>query len=151
MEATQSSTMVEEDTRSTPGPDVPIVDYLVLGEDPHLRSWKCTACGALYFDRRNACAKCFGGDFTRTRLASEGTVRAYTVVHRAAPSIPTPYTSVVVDLDGGGVVKAGLVGITDTGSITPGLRVRMVTFEAGRDDNDTKAIAFGYTIDEETA
>jgi len=38
--------------------DVPVVDYLVLGADPHLLAWTCTACGARYFDRRNACARC---------------------------------------------------------------------------------------------
>ena len=35
---------------------VPLVDYLVLGDDPHLVANECTACGARFFDRRNACA-----------------------------------------------------------------------------------------------
>ena len=45
------------------------------------------------------------------RLANEGTVRTFTIVHRAAPGVPTPYVSVVVDLDGGGVVKANLLNV----------------------------------------
>ena len=39
---------------------VPIVDYLVLGDDPHLVAKECTGCGARFFDRRNACASCSG-------------------------------------------------------------------------------------------
>ena len=33
---------------------LPIVDYLKLGDDPHLLANECTTCGARYFDRRNA-------------------------------------------------------------------------------------------------
>ena len=42
---------------------VPLVDYLVLDDgDPHLVATGCTNCGARFFDRRNACASCFGTD-----------------------------------------------------------------------------------------
>ena len=37
---------------------IPLVDYLVLGDDPHLVANECTSCGARFFDRRNACADC---------------------------------------------------------------------------------------------
>ena len=33
---------------------IPLVDYLVLGDRPHLVANQCTACGARFFDRRNA-------------------------------------------------------------------------------------------------
>ena len=42
---------------------IPLVDYLVLGDEPHLVANECTSCGARFFDRRNACAACFGTDF----------------------------------------------------------------------------------------
>ena len=42
---------------------IPLVDYLVLGDDPHLVANECTACGARFFDRRNACASCGGTEF----------------------------------------------------------------------------------------
>ena len=42
---------------------IPFVDYLVLGDDPHLVANECTACGARFFDRRNACASCSGTEF----------------------------------------------------------------------------------------
>lgn len=121
---------------------VPAVDYLVLGDDPHLVAQECGSCGALYFDRRNACAKCSETTFTRRVLSNEGVVRAYTIVQRGAKS--GPFTSVVVDLDGGGVVKANLVGVIDPDRIRPQTKVRLVTFDAGTDDEGTVAVAFGY-------
>lgn len=121
---------------------IPAVDYLVLGDDPHLVAHECVQCGALYFDRRNACAKCSTTSFTRRRLSNEGVVRAYTIVQRGAKS--GPFTSVVVELDGGGAVKANLCGVTDPDSIAPETKVRLVTFVVGTDDDGTVAVAFGY-------
>ena len=37
---------------------IPMVDYLILDDEPHLVSNECAECGALFFDRRNACAAC---------------------------------------------------------------------------------------------
>lgn len=124
---------------------IPIVDYLVL-DPPHLEAHECSSCSSLYFDRRNACAKCGGTEFGRRALSNEGRVRAFTIVHRAAPSVPAPYTSVVVDLDSGGVVKANLLDVTDPKEITPQLRVSLDTFVAGVDDDGVEAIGFGYRV-----
>ncbi len=128
------------------GTRIPMVDYLVLeAGDEHLVSRSCTSCEALYFDRRNACARCGGREFTPRRLSNEGSLRAFTIVHRAAPGVPTPYVSAIVDLDGGGVVKANLVGVDpDPVGIELGMKVRMTTFAAGTDDEGTEAVAFGY-------
>jgi uncharacterized OB-fold protein len=123
---------------------IPAVAYLELGDRPHLVAQECTACSASYFDRRNACARCSGTKFTSKPLADEGVLKAYTIVHRAAKGQDAPYTSCVVELDGGGVVKANLRGVTTPDSITPNLRVRLVTFPAGQDDDGTTAIAFGF-------
>ena len=123
-----------------------MVDYLVLDPgDEHLEANACEDCGALYFDRRNACARCGKTTFGRKRLANEGSLRAFTIVHRAAPGVPTPYVSAVVDLEGGGVVKANLVGVEpDPDTIKLGMPVRMTTFSAGTDDDGNEAVAFGY-------
>ena len=43
--------------------EIPFVDYLVIGDDPHLVAHECTSCGARFFDRRNACAGCSSTDF----------------------------------------------------------------------------------------
>ena len=128
------------------GKQVPIVDYLVLDDGaPHLVANRCDSCGALYFDRRNACAKCSGRSFSKDRLADDGKVRSYTIVHRAAPGVPAPFVSAVVDLEGGGVVKGNLVGVEpDPDQIKLGMPVRLATFVAGTDDEGTEAVAFGF-------
>jgi uncharacterized OB-fold protein len=128
------------------GKQIPMVGYLVLDDgEPHLVANECTSCGALYFDRRNACAKCGGRTFGPRRLANDGTVRSFTIVHRAAPNIPTPYVSAVVDLDDGGTVKANVVGAEPSpDAVSLGMRVRLTTFPAGTDDEGTEAVAFGY-------
>jgi len=51
--------------------------------------------GSRYFDRRNACAKCFATDTLRARPESPtptgAPVRAFTIVRvRGQPGIPTP-------------------------------------------------------------
>jgi uncharacterized protein len=128
------------------GKQVPIVDYLVLDDGvPYLVANRCDSCGALYFDRRNACAKCSGRSFSRQRLADDGTVRSFTVVHRAAPGVPTPYVSAIVDLTGGGVVKANLLNVEPSpDQVQFGMKVRLTTTVAGVDDEGTEAVQFGY-------
>lgn len=128
------------------GSQVPLVDYLVLDDGgPYLVALECESCGALYFDRRNACGRCGATAFGRRRLSDRGRLRAFTIVHRAAPGIPTPYVSAVVDLDGGGVVKANLVGIpADPDHVKLGMPVRLATFVADTDDEGTEAVAFGF-------
>jgi uncharacterized protein len=128
------------------GKQVPIVDYLVLDDGaPHLVANRCDTCGALYFDRRNACAKCSGRSFSKERLADDGKVRSFTIVHRAAPGVPTPYVSAIVDLSGGGVVKANVLNVEPSPDhVRFGMDVRLTTTVAGVDDEGTEAVQFGY-------
>lgn len=124
---------------------IPVVDYLVLDGEPHLVANRCSACGAEYFDRRNACAKCGGRSFDRVDLPNTGVVRSFTIVQRAAPGVPAPYVSAVVDLDGGHVVKANVVN-TDASpdKVTLGMPVRLTTWVADTDSQGTEAVAFGF-------
>ena len=70
---------------------IPFVDYLVLDDgDPHLVAHECTSCGARYFDRRNACAGCFGTEFRTAPIATAGEVRSFTIVTFAAPGVEVP-------------------------------------------------------------
>ena len=128
------------------GSQVPIVDYLVIDDGaPYLNANACEECGALYFDRRNACAKCGKTAFGKKKLADTGTLKSYTIVHRAAPSTPVPYVSAIVHLDGGGVVKTNIVNVEpDPEHVRLNMPVRMTTFAAGVDDDGTEAIAFGF-------
>src|SRR4051794_16367313 len=126
---------------------IPMVNYLVLdGERTHLQAHRCTACGAQYFDRRNACAHCYGTEFATVDLATTGKVRSFTIVHRAAPNVPTPYVSALIDIDaGGGVVKANIINTDPTPErISLGMPVRLATFVADTDSKGTEAIAFGF-------
>ena len=79
-------------------------------------------------------------------LPTNGKVRSFTIVHRAAPNVPTPYVSAVVELDdGGGVVKANIVGTDPTPEkVTLGMPVRLATFVADTDSQGTDAVAFGF-------
>ena len=125
---------------------VPLVEYLVLDDgEPHLVAHESVESGALYLDRRNADAKSGKPGFKTRRLANTGRVRTFTIVHRAAPGVPTPYVSAVVDLDDGGTVKANLLNVEpDPAHVQFGMPVRLTTFVAGTDDNGTEAIAFAY-------
>ena len=124
---------------------LPYVGYLTLGDEPHLVAKECESCGALFFDRRNACANCGRREFRPRRLANEGVLRAFTIVHRATPEVTVPYVSGIVDLDGGGVVKANIVGIDpEPASVELGMKVRLTTFPIGTDADGTQAVSFGY-------
>ena len=131
------------------GKQVPIVDYLVLDDGaPHLVSHECKSCGALYFDRRNACAKCGKTAFGSKKLGDTGTLKSFTIVARAAPNVKVPYVSAIVHLDGGGVVKTNVVNVEpDPEHVRLNMPVRMTTFVAGVDDDGTEAVAFGFEPD----
>lgn len=123
---------------------VPLVEYLVLGDEPHLRANECTTCGARYFDRRNACAGCFGTEFTQVDIDTEGIVRAFTIVAYAAPGIPVPFASAVIDC-GGTSVRGNLVNVEiDPEHITTGMKVRLTTSSLGTDDDGVEAVGFGF-------
>jgi uncharacterized OB-fold protein len=122
-----------------------MVSYLSLDGEPHLVAQECKKCGALYFDRRNACAHCSGLEFGIRDLATTGVLRSFSIIHQAAPGVPVPYVSSVVDLDGGGAVKANVVNTEpDPEHVKLGMNVRLTTFPVGSDDDGTEAIAFGF-------
>jgi uncharacterized OB-fold protein len=128
------------------GKQIPIVDYLVIDDgEPYLRAHQCDNCGALYFDRRNACAHCAQRSFSPKKLGTTGVVRSFAIVHQAAPGVPVPYVSTVVDLDGGGDVKANIVNVEpEPDKVSLGMKVRLTTFSAGTDHEGTEAVAFGF-------
>jgi len=134
------------------GKQIPIVDYLVLDDgDPYLVANEAVDSGALYFDRRNADAKSGGTGFKRRRLERAGTLRSFSIIHRAAKGVPVPYVSAIVDLDGGGTVKANVVNTEpDPDHVTLGMRVRLTTYPTGTDDDGTECIAFGFEPEERT-
>jgi uncharacterized OB-fold protein len=123
---------------------VPLVDYLVLGDDPHLVAHECAECGARYFDRRNACANCEGTTFNEVDVAREGVLRTFTIVSFAAPGIPVPFVAGVVDCDGTSV-RANVINVEpDPGHVRLGMKVKLATYSVGEDAHGVEAIGFGF-------
>jgi len=123
---------------------VPLVDYLVLGDDPHLTAQECTGCGARYFDRRNACASCEGDQFKRARIANEGVLRAFTIVSMAAPGVPVPFVAGVIDCDGTSV-RGNVVNVDPSpDNVSTGMKVRLTTIPIGTDDDGVEGVGFGF-------
>jgi uncharacterized OB-fold protein len=123
---------------------VPLVDYLVLGDDPHLVANECTNCGARFFDRRNACASCFASDFKPVDVPTTGELQAFTIVSFAAPGVPVPFVAGVVDC-GGTSVKGNVINTpADPEHVTLGMKVKLATYEVGADSAGTQAIGFGF-------
>jgi len=123
---------------------IPLVDYLALGDHPHLVAHECTSCGARYFDRRNACANCFASEFHSVDVATEGELRSFTIVAFAAPGINVPFIAGVVDCDGTSV-RANVINCPpDPEHVQLGMKLRLATFSMGTDANETEAIGFGF-------
>lgn len=123
---------------------VPLVDYLVLGDSPHLVANECTSCGARFFDRRNACASCSGTDFRKVDVATEGEVKAFTIVSFAAPGVPVPFVASIVDCDGTSVRGNIINTPPDPEHVQLGMKVKLATNVVGTDSAGTEAIGFGF-------
>jgi uncharacterized OB-fold protein len=123
---------------------IPLVDYLVLGDDPHLVAQECAKCGARFFGRHNACAGCFATEFKAVRIPNEGILETFTIVAQAAPGIPVPFVAGVIDA-GGTPVRANVVNVEATPEkVTTGMKVRLTTVPIGADDAGVEAVGFGY-------
>jgi uncharacterized OB-fold protein len=121
-----------------------LVDYLVLGDRPHLVANVCTQCGAKFFDRRNACASCESTTFDHVDVATEGELRTFTIVAMAAPGIQVPFVAGVVDCDGISVRGNVINTPADPEHVRTGMKVRLATYVVGTDDEGTEAIGFGF-------
>jgi uncharacterized OB-fold protein len=123
---------------------IPLVDYLVLDPEPRLVAHQCTACGARFFDRRNACAACGGTTFHPAEIATTGEVRAFTIVSLAAPGVPVPFVAAVIDCSGTSV-RGNLINVDpDPEHVTLGMKVALATYVVGTDTHGTEAIGFGF-------
>jgi len=128
---------------------IPLVDYLVLGDDPHLVAKECVACTARYFDHRVACASCGafdpdGNGFRDVAVSNTGELTAFTIVAFAAPGVPVPFVAGVIDCDGTSV-RGNVVNIDpDPEHVKLGMKVKLTTFGIGEDSEGTEAVGFGY-------
>ena len=123
---------------------VPLVDYLVLGDNPHLVAHECASCAARFFDRRNACASCGATEFKDVDIPTQGELRSFTIVAFAAPGVAVPFVAGVVDCEGTSV-RANIINTEpDPEHVTLGMKVKLATYSMGTDDNGAEAISFGF-------
>ena len=117
-----------------------IVPYLKLPEsgDPFLEGIRCKDCKAITLKTRTACASCGArGTFEPCKLANEGELHAFSIIHRSFPGIEVPFISAIADLDGGGTIKTNMTGIdADPEKIQLGMRVQVVYEIAPRKDGE---------------
>lgn len=123
---------------------IPHVDYLTLGDKPHLVANECTSCSARFFDRRNACANCSGTEFRKVDISTDGILRSFTIVTFAAPGIPVPFVAGIVDC-GGTSVRGNVLNVDPTPEkVTLGMKLKLTTYSLGTDDDGVEAIGFGF-------
>jgi uncharacterized OB-fold protein len=123
---------------------IPLVDYLVLDDDPHLVAHECTNCGARYFDRRSACANCSHQSFRNVPVSRLGTLRTFTIVSFAAEGVKVPFVAGVVDCDGTSV-RANIVNVPpDPEHVKLGMRLRLTTVPVGSDESGVDAVGYGF-------
>ncbi|MFR9773742.1 Zn-ribbon domain-containing OB-fold protein [Nocardia sp. SC052] len=123
---------------------IPLVDYLVLGAQPHLIARECTGCKARYLDRRNGCAACCGDSFHMVPIPTKGVLRSFTIVWHAAPGVAVPFVAGIVDC-AGTWVRANILNVgSDPERVRLGMQVRLTTFSVGLDKDRIEAIGFGF-------
>ena len=126
--------------RVATGP-LPAVPFLRIPEhgDPYLEASVCARCENVFLGARSVCSRCGARNEMKSRaLANQGTLYAYSIVHRSFPGVAVPFVSAIVDLDGGGSVKGNLLNVEpDPRKIAFGMPVEVVYGDAlGRKDRD---------------
>jgi uncharacterized OB-fold protein len=121
-----------------------LVDYLILRPKPHLIAHQCISCGAHYFDRRNACARCSGFEFVTAMVPNVGEVVSFTIVAFAAPEVKVPFVAAVVRCADFSVAANIINTQPDPDHVRLGMAVRLATYSLGTDHKGVEAIAFGY-------
>ena len=121
---------------------IPLVDYLVLGDDPYIVAHECTVRGPLLRASQRVCV------VLRYRVSDRPGRRAR---GRCGPSPswprppgdPGPVRGRVVDVDGTSV-RANVVNVDPPEKVTLGMKVRLATFPVGTDEAGVEAVGFGY-------
>ena len=108
--------------------------YIQLEESgqPYLQGQQCEACGAIFLGIRHACGRCgTRGKIKALRLGERGHLYSYTIVYRSYPGIKVPFISAIVDLEGGGAIKANLLNVAPDPKHLPfGLPLQVVFHSA---------------------
>lgn len=103
-----------------------------------VRGRRCTHCDARLTHPSLACSSCGArGPFETYDVATRGSLRAYSIVHRSFPGVKTPFVSAVVDLADGTVLKGNLRGVAPSPeAVVLGMPVKLVLDDAGSTDSE---------------
>ena len=97
----------------------------------------CRACDNTYFYPRDICPECFSRDTDWVQSSGQGTLYAFTIVHRGpVPAFRdrVPYIAALVELEGGARMPTNLVDVEpDPANVKIGMAVQ-VTFDDLNDD-----------------
>ena len=97
----------------------------------------CRACDNTYFYPRDICPECFSRDTDWVQSSGQGTLYAFTIVHRGpVPAFRDriPYIAALVELEGGARMPTNLVDVDpDPANVKIGMAVQ-VTFDDLNDD-----------------
>ena len=113
----------------------PILSFLELGAQPHLRGFKCV-CGATE-------------GFKPIELSDKGKVYVFSVVHQSFPGIKTPYITAIVDLPEGVSVRSNIIDVDpEDAQKNPkqmfDMPVEMVTNVVAKDREGHEVVAFAF-------
>lgn len=88
---------------TAPATAAPVREGLFSVDPPALLGARCRACGALRFPVAAFCAGCQGDDLETIRLATEGELYVFSVIHAAPPGYAgeVPYAVGIVELSDG--------------------------------------------------
>ena len=75
---------------------------------------------------------------------NEAVLTSFSIVHRAAPSVPVPFVSAIVKTVDGTSVRANVVGLEGPMDAQLGMNLILTTYSCGTDDDGKECIAFGY-------
>lgn len=87
--------------RPIPSPSVDGREFFKAAAEGELRLLRCRKCSTFLHLPRALCRECASTDLEWTVLPGTGRVYSWTVIeHQVHPAFPTPYTVVLVEIDG---------------------------------------------------
>jgi uncharacterized OB-fold protein len=85
----------------------PIIRWRNYNDRYKIKGYKCTKCGAVYFEEKGLCT-CGNLDFAEMDLSGKGKIVSFTQIH-SGPEVfesKTPYCVAIIDLDEGARIEA---------------------------------------------
>jgi uncharacterized OB-fold protein len=77
-------------------------------------------------------------------VTHDGILTSFSIVTFAAPGVPVPFVSGIVDCDGTSVRGNVINCEPSPEAVHLGMKVRLATYVLGTDDNGVEAIGFGF-------